>query len=575
MDFARRAAVIRGLLRQWHSPGVHGMNDRVNMQPPESVTPRFDKFPTTLTERRQWLLWRYVLRDNRWTKQPFTYNGWAGKSNDPYTWCSFEQARNICEPGGYSGVGFAFASGDGLCGIDMDHVIDPQTGELIKPEAGELLAQFSGVYCEISPSGTGLRLFCLGKPQRCGKNVGMPKWLEIYDAGSPRYLTVTGHRFGEGEVINGQQALNWVHRRFMVTSATKPDNRPPDASVDTDDAALLERIRRSAQGTKFDRLYGGDAGNDHSSADLALCSILAFWTGGNRERTDRLFRQSGLFREKWDRKHHANGETYGEGTLTKAMQSATQALLGARAAPSKARSAQRPPIPALPPEWPDPILPQTANTPEVSADFLPGWAGDMADAVARSTQTPPVAAVLLVLAVLATVLQRRFVVAPYGSGENPHVESLSFWVLVVMESGSRKTAILNSLLSALARWEKRMADRMRKDIAANQAARAVSEKRIEALKNAAGKAQDAEDRLALQEQLQREIEEMPIEIRPPKLFVGDATMERFQALLVQNDGRLSIFSDEPAVLNTMAGQYSGAPALTTYLQAYTCLLITF
>lgn len=70
-----------------------------------------------------------------------------------------------------AGVGFCFAPDDGLTGIDLDHVIDPDTGEL-KAEAIEIMDRFAGTYCQVSPSGTGLRLFCYGKPSRSGKNAG-------------------------------------------------------------------------------------------------------------------------------------------------------------------------------------------------------------------------------------------------------------------------------------------------------------------------------------------------------------------------------------------------------------------
>ncbi|MFQ7644172.1 hypothetical protein, partial [Ruthenibacterium lactatiformans] len=39
----------------------------------------------------------------------------------------------------------------------------------------------------------------------------------------------------------------------------------------------------------------------HSEADIALCNALAWWTNCDAARVDRLFRQSGLMREKWDR----------------------------------------------------------------------------------------------------------------------------------------------------------------------------------------------------------------------------------------------------------------------------------
>ena len=33
---------------------------------------------------------------------------------------------------------------------------------------------------------------------------------------------------------------------------------------------------------------------------MAMCMKLAFWTGRDKEQMDRLFRQSGLIREKWE-----------------------------------------------------------------------------------------------------------------------------------------------------------------------------------------------------------------------------------------------------------------------------------
>nr|WP_249038854.1 hypothetical protein [Haloterrigena salifodinae] len=51
---------------------------------------------------------------------------------------------------------------------------------------------------------------------------------------------------------------------------------------------------------------------------MALCNLLAFWTGGDHTRVD-TFRQSGLLREKWDEVHYANGSTYGEKTIGRAI----------------------------------------------------------------------------------------------------------------------------------------------------------------------------------------------------------------------------------------------------------------
>jgi putative DNA primase/helicase len=74
------------------------------------------------------------------------------------------------------------------------------------------------------------------------------------------------------------------------------------------------------------RLWAGDTSayrdgdNDgYSEADLALCSLLAFWCEPNEERIDRLFRQSGLYRPKWDKRHYGDGRTYGQGTIANAL----------------------------------------------------------------------------------------------------------------------------------------------------------------------------------------------------------------------------------------------------------------
>ena len=67
-------------------------------------------------------------------------------------------------------------------------------------------------------------------------------------------------------------------------------------------------------------LFNGDTSEyngDHSSADLALCNHLAFFTAKNAKRIDNLFRQSGLYRDKWDRKTGAS--TYGEITIQEAI----------------------------------------------------------------------------------------------------------------------------------------------------------------------------------------------------------------------------------------------------------------
>lgn len=292
--------------------------------------------PAELRALSQWVCWRYETRGDKRTKAPIDAksNGRLSyaKSNDPETWSTFDEAAAAyARHPDLAGIGFCFAPDDGLTGIDLDHVIDPDTGEL-KPEAAEILERFKGTYAEVSPSGTGLRLFCYGKPGRSGKNVGKMKWCEVYSHPSSRYLTLTGQHWSGSAtaVTNQQEALDWLHERFMAAS-TGQENQASDPPVDAtkrppvaltlDDAGLLNKARKAKNGADFGRLWAGDTsahGGDESAADLALCNLLAFWTGGDGARIDRLFRQSGLMRDKWDSKRGEAG-TYGQWTVDKAV----------------------------------------------------------------------------------------------------------------------------------------------------------------------------------------------------------------------------------------------------------------
>lgn len=321
-----------------------------------------DSVPSALKARNQWVCWRYEDRDGngKLTKPPIDPRTLKlAKTNDPATWAPFSIAINaytLDPAAGLQGVGFCFAEGDRLTGIDLDHVIDPNTGEL-NQEAAEILERFKGTYWEKSPSGTGLHGYCchLGTlelpknkirlaPSSVQDGSGKPPALEVYKEG--RYFTVTGHHWAgsASEVTEQQAALDWLHQRFMATAEGQeathkaataqgergnvqaPATHPP-APVEArtlTDAELLEKARAASNGGEFSRLFDqGDLSahkGDRSSADQALCNHLAFWTQRNAEQMDRLFRQSALMRDKWDEPRYADGRTYGEGTTAKAIQ---------------------------------------------------------------------------------------------------------------------------------------------------------------------------------------------------------------------------------------------------------------
>jgi len=98
--------------------------------------------------------------------------------------------------------------------------------------------------------------------------------------------------------------------------------------VDLPDAELIRRATSSKSGKTIQALLDGDSslwsGRDsrypsQSEADMGLCFFLGFWTGGDPERMDQLFRESGLYREKWDRRHYGNGATYGSVCIARTL----------------------------------------------------------------------------------------------------------------------------------------------------------------------------------------------------------------------------------------------------------------
>ena len=102
--------------------------------------------------------------------------------------------------------------------------------------------------------------------------------------------------------------------------AAKAHTPPPSTStVSLSDQELLNALFRSRNGSQYEALWRGDmssAGNDHSKADQILCNGLAWVTGRDTARMDSMFRQSGLYRDKWET------NSYRERTLNNAASTA-------------------------------------------------------------------------------------------------------------------------------------------------------------------------------------------------------------------------------------------------------------
>jgi hypothetical protein len=135
---------------------------------------------------------------------------------------------------------------------------------------------------------------------------------EAYDRG--RYFTVTGRHLASSpqSIENRQEELQCVVRRVFgeesTNGHTKPIAVPVPVANGLSDSEVIQKALTASNSERFSRLWNGDTKeyDSHSEADLALCGMLAFWTGGDATRIDTLFRQSGLYRKKWDRNDYRN-----------------------------------------------------------------------------------------------------------------------------------------------------------------------------------------------------------------------------------------------------------------------------
>src|SRR5215217_1172560 len=261
-----------------------------------------------IRDLRQWLCWRIEERNGELTKVPYTpRTGQRADSTAPDTWGGYDEAASACKDHSYAGIGFVFTPEDDLCGVDLDKCLNPETGE-IEGWAREIIEELDS-YTEISPSGTGVHVLVRATLPEGRNRKGR---FEAYDRG--RYFTVTGkHLPGSPQTIESrQEELRAVVRRVFGEESTNGHAKPvaPTELVNNglSDSEVIQKALAASNGARFSRLWNGDTKeyDSHSEADLALCRMLAFWTGGDATRIDALFRQSGLYRKKWDRNDYRN-----------------------------------------------------------------------------------------------------------------------------------------------------------------------------------------------------------------------------------------------------------------------------
>ena len=132
---------------------------------------------------------------------PLQTSGRSASSTNPATWTDFISAEQAYNTHKFDGVGFVFCEDDNLVGVDLDDCYDAQQGRFINAAMQHIADQIDG-YMEISPSGTGVKIFTRSNPfaAHADHSIGF----EAYSKG--RFFTVTGHHLS-GQVPQGAQDL--------------------------------------------------------------------------------------------------------------------------------------------------------------------------------------------------------------------------------------------------------------------------------------------------------------------------------------------------------------------------------
>lgn len=265
-----------------------------------------------LKKQKIWICWRMVNGQ----KKPIAASGIPTSANvDKHgcTYVTYQAALDAANKNGYAGVAFVIPKGYFFLDIDK-RGNDALT---------RLLLDRFGCYAEKSQSNNGFHIY--GKcdfakiPAKDGKvdpryYVKNPNnQLELYIGGlTNRIACFTGEAINDKPLIDATQAVlvTLQHEMLRKDGASKPISGGGELFD------VICDCRRFKNQQKFTKLYDLGDWSDYGSqseADMALCSLLAFRAGNNPDLIDQAFRNSALYRSKWERDDYRNT------TITKAI----------------------------------------------------------------------------------------------------------------------------------------------------------------------------------------------------------------------------------------------------------------
>lgn len=272
-----------------------------------------------------WLLYRKSNRGGRFAKIPFAADGSKCGTTATYKhkWVTYDEAQEAIAAQKADGLGFVIPKG--MFFLDIDH------RDLEDPEVKELLSLYN-TYSEYSVSGEGIHIYGLCDVSKLPVSNGKlgedyythhPKnGLELYFGDiTSRFAVFTGNAILDSPLMDCTEAVTDTLNRYMK----KPSPMQKKAEK------VIQQLRNQANGDKFSELFDNGLinGKSHSEADVCLCALIAFRTGEDPDLIDAVFRQSCLYRDKWER------EDYRNRTITKGIEACRR---------RKVKKSKRPPF---------------------------------------------------------------------------------------------------------------------------------------------------------------------------------------------------------------------------------------
>lgn len=266
--------------------------------------------PEELKAYPQWVTYRGVE-----DKAPRQINDEPASSTDAKTWTTWDNIENL------DNKGFVLTVNDPFVFWDFDKCLDNDFN-ITDPAIKKIVEKLNS-YTEISPSKKGLHVLCKGKLPNVGGN--RKGKIEIYD--KARYTTMTGDILpGYPDTIEERQSMvNSIHKvlfKDRYVELEEPQHVTPTEGAPLTDDMVLEKLFTEKEGEKWRLLFHGDTSaydGDDSRADAALMHKLAFYTQGDRGQMENLFRQSGLYRQKFEKR-----DDYRNGLINDALRHVTE-----------------------------------------------------------------------------------------------------------------------------------------------------------------------------------------------------------------------------------------------------------